>query len=107
MESDVGGPGVLTEEECLVLLAANQLGRVGVVVDGQPLVFPVNYVLDGHTIVFRTGVGTILGGSAFAMVASTGDIYYGLWYPIIIALMTFVVGIFFVPETFKRYIFKD
>ena len=69
MESELGGPGVLTEEECLALLAANQLGRVGVVVDGQPLVFPVNYVLDDHTIVFRTGVGTILGGASFAMVA--------------------------------------
>jgi len=69
MESDLGGPGVLTEEECMALLTANQLGRVGVVVDGQPLVFPVNYVLDGHTIVFRTGVGTILGGASFAMVA--------------------------------------
>jgi len=69
MESDMGGPGVLTEGECLSLLAANQLGRVGVVVDGQPLVFPVNYVLDGRTIVFRTGVGTILGGASFALVA--------------------------------------
>ncbi len=69
MESGLGGSGVLTEEECLALLAANQLGRVGVVMGGQPLVFPVNYVLDGRTIVFRTGVGTILGGASFAMVA--------------------------------------
>ncbi|MEO5678263.1 MAG: pyridoxamine 5'-phosphate oxidase family protein [Acidimicrobiales bacterium] len=69
MESDLGGPGVLTEEKCLARLAANQLGRVGVVMGGQPLVFPVNYVLDGRTIVFRTGAGTILGGASFAMVA--------------------------------------
>ena len=33
------------------------------------------------------------------MVAATGDIYYGLWYPIGIALVTAVVGFFFVPET--------
>jgi hypothetical protein len=32
-------------------------------------------------------------------VAATGDIYYGLWYPVIVALMTFIVGLFFVRET--------
>lgn len=69
MESDVGELGVLTEEACLARLAANQLGRVGVVVDGQPLVFPVNFVLDGRTIVFRTGMGTVLAGASFAKVA--------------------------------------
>jgi hypothetical protein len=39
------------------------------------------------------------------MVAATGDIYYGLWYPIVIALMTFVIGVLFVPETKDRDIF--
>ena len=33
------------------------------------------------------------------MVAATGDIYYGLWYPIVIAVMTFVIGSFFLRET--------
>ncbi|MEI8146898.1 MAG: hypothetical protein WCH83_15700 [Alphaproteobacteria bacterium] len=28
-----------------------------------------------------------------------GDVYYGLWYPIVIAMMTFVIGLLFVPET--------
>jgi hypothetical protein len=41
------------------------------------------------------------------MVAQTGDIYFGLWYPIVVALMTFVIGILFVPETYKRDIFKQ
>jgi hypothetical protein len=41
------------------------------------------------------------------MVAATGDIYFGLWYPVAIALMTVVIGFFFVPETYKRDIFKD
>ena len=36
------------------------------------------------------------------MVAATGDIYFGLWYPIVIALMTFVIGSLFMPETHKR-----
>jgi hypothetical protein len=38
------------------------------------------------------------------MVAATGDIYYGLWYPIVIAAATVVVGLLFLPETFKRNI---
>jgi hypothetical protein len=44
---------------------------------------------------------------AFAMVAATGDIYYGLWYPIGFALMTFVVGSIFAPETSERDIYAD
>ena len=46
--------------------------------------------------------GGFLPTIAFAMVAATGDIYYGLWYPIVIALMTFVIGSLFMPETHKR-----
>ena len=50
--------------------------------------------------------GGLLPATSFAMVAPTGDIYYGLWYPIVIAMMTFVIGLFFVPETNKRDIFS-
>ncbi|WP_417464839.1 MFS transporter [Kordiimonas sp.] len=46
--------------------------------------------------------GGFLPSAAFAMVAATGDIYYGLWYPVVIAGMTFVVGLLFLPETFRR-----
>ncbi|MEE1658125.1 MFS transporter [Microvirga sp. CF3062] len=46
--------------------------------------------------------GGLLPPTAFAMVAATGDIYYGLWYPVVIALVTFVVGLLFVPETKDR-----
>lgn len=38
------------------------------------------------------------------MVAATGDIYYGLWYPVVVAAATFVLGLLFLPETFKRSI---
>lgn len=41
---------------------------------------------------------------AFGMVAATGDIYYGLWYPIVIAAMTLIVGTLFMPETKEREI---
>lgn len=48
--------------------------------------------------------GGFLPTTAFAMVAATGNIYYGLWYPIVVAGLTLVAGIFFLPETFKRNI---
>ncbi|MGN6597600.1 MFS transporter [Sphingopyxis terrae] len=48
--------------------------------------------------------GGFLPTTAFAMVAATGDIYYGLWYPIVIAALTVIVGLLFLPETFRRNI---
>jgi len=48
--------------------------------------------------------GGFLPTTAFAMVAAKGDIYYGLWYPVVIAAVTVVVGLLFLPETFKRNI---
>jgi len=50
----------LTREECLALLAADQIGRLAVVDGTTPLIFPVNYVLDDEAIVFRTDPGTKL-----------------------------------------------
>lgn len=60
---------VLSEDECLALLAATPVGRVGVVVGGQPLVFPVNYAFEGRSIVVHTDVGTMLSGASLAHVA--------------------------------------
>jgi uncharacterized protein len=56
----VGALKELTERECLELLARRVLGRVAVVVEGAARVFPVNYLLDGHDVVFRTDEGTKL-----------------------------------------------
>jgi len=50
----------LTKSECFGLLAGGNLGRVAVVDDQGPVVFPVNFVLDRHTVVFRTEPGTKL-----------------------------------------------
>ncbi|HXY45641.1 MAG TPA: pyridoxamine 5'-phosphate oxidase family protein [Acidimicrobiales bacterium] len=44
-------------KECYALLAGERIGRLGVVVDGRPEIFPVNYGLDGDGIVFRTNQG--------------------------------------------------
>ncbi len=48
--------------------------------------------------------GGFLPTTAFAMVAATGNIYYGLWYPVVVAAATVVIGLIFLPETFRRNI---
>lgn len=48
--------------------------------------------------------GGFLPTIAFAMVAATGDIYAGLWYPVGVAILSLVVGLLFLPETFRRAI---
>jgi MFS family permease len=46
--------------------------------------------------------GGFLPTTAFAMVTATGDIYYGLWYPIAVASLTLLVGLVLLPETYRR-----
>ena len=72
--------------------------------------FPTRIRYSGLSLPYHIGngwFGGMLPATSFAMVAQTGDIYYGLWYPIVVALMTVVIGTLFVPETYKRDIFKD
>lgn len=47
-------------------------------------------------------LGGLLPAVGFAMVAANGNIYYGFWYPVVVAAATFVIGLFFLPETFRR-----
>jgi len=69
--------------------------------------FPARIRYSAMSLPYHIGngwFGGFLPTTAFAMVAATGDIYYGLWYPIVVAGATLVVGLFFLPETFKRTI---
>ena len=69
--------------------------------------FPARIRYTSMSLPYHIGngwFGGLLPATSFAMVAATGDIYYGLWYPIVIALMTFVIGLLFVPETKDRNI---
>jgi len=50
----------LTKSECFELLAATHLGRVAMVDDRGPIALPVNFILDRHMVVFRTGEGAKL-----------------------------------------------
>jgi MFS family permease len=69
--------------------------------------FPARIRYSGMSLPYHIGngwFGGFLPTTAFAMVAATGDIYYGLWYPIVVALITVFVGLIFLPETYKRTI---
>ena len=71
--------------------------------------FPTRIRYTAMSLPYHIGngwFGGLLPATSFAMVAQTGDIYYGLWYPIVIALGTAVIGFFFVPETKDRDIFS-
>jgi MFS family permease len=64
--------------------------------------FPTRIRYTSMSLPYHIGngwFGGFLPTVAFAMVAMTGDIYYGLWYPIVIALATAVIGFFALPET--------
>jgi MFS family permease len=69
--------------------------------------FPARIRYSAMSLPYHIGngwFGGFLPTTAFAMVAATGDIYYGLWYPVVVAAATLVIGLFFLPETFKRSI---
>jgi MFS family permease len=67
--------------------------------------FPTRIRYSGLSLPYHIGngwFGGFLPATVFAIVAATGNIYSGLWYPIIIASMSFVVGLIFLPETKDR-----
>jgi MFS family permease len=64
--------------------------------------FPTNIRYTSMSLPYHIGngwFGGFLPTTAFAMVAATGNIYYGLWYPIVVAGVTAVVGVLFLKET--------
>ncbi|MGY1830429.1 pyridoxamine 5'-phosphate oxidase family protein [Geodermatophilus sp. SYSU D01180] len=60
-------------EECHRLLATQEIGRLGVNAEHHPLIFPVNYAMDGTTIVIRTSPGTKLAAAEHANVSFEVD----------------------------------
>ena len=64
--------------------------------------FPTRIRYTSMSLPYHIGngwFGGMLPTISFAMVASNGNMYYGLWYPIVIAAATFVIGLLFVRET--------
>jgi hypothetical protein len=72
--------------------------------------FPTRIRYTSMSLPYHIGngwFGGLLPTTAFAMVAATGDIFYGLWYPVIVAAATFVIGMIFIKETKDVDIFKN
>ena len=64
--------------------------------------FPTRIRYTSMSLPYHIGngwFGGLLPTTAFAMVAATGDIYFGLWYPVVVAFGTFVIGMLFIRET--------
>jgi MFS family permease len=67
--------------------------------------FPARIRYTAISLPYNMGAGWVGGfmpATAFAMVASNGNIYFGLWYPVTVLALSFVVGLLFLPETVGR-----
>ena len=67
--------------------------------------FPTRIRYSGVSLPYHIGngwFGGFLPATVFAIVAATGNIYSGLWYPIAVAAISFVVALIFLPETKDR-----
>jgi hypothetical protein len=72
--------------------------------------FPTKIRYTSMSLPYHIGngwFGGFLPAISFSIVAAQGNIYSGLWYPIIIASMTFIIGSLFVKETKDVDIYKD
>lgn len=64
---------LIPADECYRLLGTQDIGRIGLIARHYPLILPVNYALDGTTLVVRTHAGTILQAAEHANVAFEVD----------------------------------
>jgi uncharacterized protein len=69
----LGGTEIVSEEDCLEMLRSQSIGRVAMVVDDRIDIFPVNYAVDGRSILFRTNEGRKLRGASTGAVAFEVD----------------------------------
>ena len=72
--------------------------------------FPTRIRYTSMSLPYHIGngwFGGLLPTTAFAMVAATGDIFYGLWYPVVVASATFILGMLFIKETKDVDIFAN
>ncbi|HET6309662.1 MAG TPA: pyridoxamine 5'-phosphate oxidase family protein [Candidatus Nitrosotalea sp.] len=73
-----GAMEVMSEMKCLEILGQHNLGRIAIVVDGQPQIFPVNYAVNGRIISFLTAAGSKLLHAPTSKVAFEIDQYDSL-----------------------------
>ena len=102
--SAMNTPMVIAILTFLVLLVTMVYGPIAALLVE---LFPTRIRYTAMSLPYHIGngwFGGFLPTTAFAMVAATGDIYYGLWYPIGVCILTVVCGLLFLPETFRRNI---
>lgn len=79
---------VLDPQECWRLLGEASVGRLAVLVDGRPDIFPVSYKVDNESLVFRTGTGTkqqaLDAGSPLAFEADRASAEFGVAWSIVV-----------------------
>ncbi len=95
---------------CLIYLAILVTMVYGPIAAALVELFPTRIRYTAMSLPYHIGngwFGGLLPPIVVAIVAASGNIYAGLWYPIAIASMTLVVGVFFLPETRKRDIYND
>jgi MFS family permease len=110
----MSGPFDIFREQTAVIIGILTLLVIYVTMVYGPIaaalveLFPTRIRYTSMSLPYHIGngwFGGLLPATSLAMVAQTGDIYYGLWYPIVIALATVVIGALFIPETKDRDIF--
>ncbi|MDO9708370.1 MFS transporter [Paracraurococcus lichenis] len=105
---DIFGTQQLVSIAVLTLLVIYVTMVYGPIAAALVELFPTRIRYTSMSLPYHIGngwFGGLLPATSFAMIAQTGDVYYGLWYPIVIAAATVVIGLFFVPETKDRDIF--
>lgn len=100
----------LEHHECWAMLRTVSVGRLAVLADGRPDIFPINYTVDGGTVVFRTGEGTKLasasGSAPVALEADGVDPDTGLaWSVVVKGTADVVTGTDQVLATTELYLF--
>ncbi|NYT40171.1 MFS transporter [Sphingomonas sp. R-74633] len=103
-DARINKPMVVAILFALVVLVTMVYGPIaGMLVE----LFPSRIRYTSMSLPYHIGngwFGGFLPATAFAMVAATGDIYYGLWYPVVAAACTFILGLLLLPETFRKKI---
>ncbi|MBB6125278.1 MFS transporter [Sphingobium subterraneum] len=102
--AQINKPKVVAILFALVLLVTAVYGPIAAMLVE---LFPSRIRYTSMSLPYHIGngwFGGFLPTTAFAMVAATGNIYYGLWYPVVVAAATAILGLIFLPETFRRNI---
>ena len=97
--SKMNTPMVMAVLVYLVILVTMVYGPIAAMLVEM---FPTRIRYTSMSLPYHIGngwFGGLLPTTAFAMVAATGDIFYGLWYPVIVAAGTFIIGMIFIKET--------